>query len=473
MICHDKDFKNYYSRIDGIFLTELQRAKRTFLRTNFDNLYPEIFYTALPSIYVWADKHPGTNFNVYHHKTTVGLGISWESIRASAIFAAEHRFNTNNGILVYELNLRRGGYKELFADWPNEHRMALLSLAVDPYYLTRLIDMGDCKILLTNKVSPEFFNRIPLLFPHLFPDMNVPILLDLVKEYTKGTEDSLLQLGTVIMQQLAEKLYRSNTVLFWEKFFETQHELTEKTLYQAKTTIEKELDQLNQRIVSAVQQLHQASRMYYSWKEEGVQSYKEYIDYVTNIPGIQDVAIEDNGVVTITFAVPCRNYDYDLIKQMLKNENPKSFWHRNRYALSKIFIEEEHILFLGSMLTVDFINFRLHRARNFQEAAYVKGLPSPHFYVFDCWGMNKSPLARALKDQDYIQFFTHLTAAAGNLNFSEAGNMEALFTDAANNKSPYNKPCVAINRGAKLLTWSEYLTYCKEEQANENAAADT
>ena len=60
MLCHDKDFKTYSPKIDGIFLTELQRAKRTFLRTNFDNLYPEIFCTALPSIYVWADKHPET-----------------------------------------------------------------------------------------------------------------------------------------------------------------------------------------------------------------------------------------------------------------------------------------------------------------------------------------------------------------------------------------------------------------------------
>lgn len=468
-ICHDKDYKGSYNHLHTSYMTALQRLSRQSLATNMTQMYAGVFHTALPFLYVWASKHEGLRFNFYKQRTPVQIGLDWEHVRSSAVYHAERRCNMGHGLLVYELGLSRGSYKELFTNWPNEFRTALLPLAVDPYYLTRLIDMGDYKILITNKTSPEFFNRLSLLFPFLFPELNIPILMELVKAYTNKTEDEFLQLGNIIIRELEDIIGRTNTVSFWENFFAEQQEQTRALLYQSKSNAEQEIAQLNQRLTAALQQLNQACLLYYGFDNQGTNQFNEIIQYVSTLPAIQDVQRIGTGKIVFTFSTPCRNYDYELVKQMLNNPNPRSFWHKHKYPLSKIFIEERDTLYLGTMLQVDFGKFALQRAQNYTDASYTRGLPSPHFYVFDCWGMNKKPLLEALQKQDYIRFFTHLISAAGNLNFSEAGNQEELFTKAADQKAPYNKPCVKLGNTDTFLTWAEYLHFCQEEQANENA----
>lgn len=423
-----------------------------------------------PALMVYHQAHPDT----YFHVRSINLDTGDRDPAYYNLEMVQNQFMrrtpTTNAIRIFIATVKsRRSYKEIFSRLPSEQANLETLFSTGGFHFNRvyLDNNGIDFLLVTNRLGPESIFRLGAMMPYLLnrkdPGLDFGEILPLYQDLSAGKDDSYLMGLLNFCRKSMGDINIERRRRIWKALMDN---VGERRLNYYQSERDQALSNVNEaeRRYQAYLNAYREKAIALAGAQSSIGAFEadkqDFLRYMDKNPYIEQVVQLDNTKVALTIAVPCTNFDPEVVRQLIETHNVKTYFTLHAEAFRRIFLTEEFTLYLGSMLTVNFIDSDFKRSRNYQEARYSKGLPSPHFYVFDCWGMNKAPIMKALNDGNYIIAMTQLLSAAGNLNWTETTNMKELFEKAAAGRSPYNKPCVQV--GENMLTWKEYLTAIEE-----------
>jgi len=448
-----------------------------YLETANDYLHIDAFHeettaqiALFPAVLLYHQAHPEANIQV----RSINLDTGDRDPAYYNLDMVQRNFMRQapqpNSIRIFIATVKsRRSYKEIFARLPSEQANLETLFSTGGFHFNRvyLDNNGIDFLLVTSRLGPESMFRLGAMMPYLLnrkdPGLDFGEILPLYQDLSAGKDDSYL---TGLLNFCRKSMGDINIERRRRTWKALMDNVGERRLNYYQSERDQALSNVNEaeRRYQAYLNAYREKAIALAGAQAGTETFEadkqEFLQYMDKNPYIEQIVKLDNTKVSLTIAIPCTNFDPEIIRQLIETKNVNTYFTRHAEAFRRIFLTEEFTLYLGSMLTVSFIDSDFKRSRNYQEARYSKGLPSPHFYVFDCWGMNKAPIMRALNDGNYIIAMTQLMSAAGNLNWTETTNMKELFEKAAAGRSPYDKPCVQV--GENMLTWKQYLTAIEE-----------
>lgn len=437
----------------------------THIVDGISELYPGAYYTMLPLIVAHYKANPDHKFMYTLHDYSTP-NPSWQHIMDEVYFYDSDIPNTleseqTQGIVIVKINGIRAASAQ---HWPNEHRVATAMLTVHSNQHVRLLQIRNILYIVTTRLPSEFFNRIITIVPAFFPEyksnpeiMEIIRLLsaDKIPEFSAASKDYFNKYTTDLLKNIVkDKWIKVLQQSFVGKIAALKEKLTRDNI-----TLEHMYEEVRQHLVLIERTVLKLEA--YKTADNTIPS--DVLDYILNLKGVVGTEFIGTSTVMLTFSVPCKNYDVDLVSTMLSSAREGSYWRNNKKYLHPIFIEERYTLYLGAMLDVNFAEYTVNRSQRYRECAYEIGIPSHHFYRFDCLGMNKAPLMAALQEKDYIYFFTNLMNVAGGLNFNESAQVAEMFDCAANEITNWHKPCIKNNTTGEFYTWKKYMEVIDNE----------
>lgn len=427
--------------------------------------YPSIYLTMLPLIVHDYTYHPERKFVCVLREPTY-ITNTWQKMldKLTMYYNDIDSVNTNpKGIVIVKLH--RNTIMKDIKNWENDHRIATAVLTIDQTTHIRLHKIGELLFVITNKYSSEFFNRIMTVMPAFFPEYKEDVeLMELIQTFTTGNVGKFAELSEKYLTKYTADILQNIVKQNWKNLFKQQFDERINLLKENINRYNDTLEEYYSNVQDYLEYLRNTTIELNALQQMDTSLPEETLQYIMGIKGIVNTSfVPGSSIVTLTFSVPCRNYDVDLVQTLVNSTREDSFWRANKKYISPIFLEERYTFYLGAMLDVDFLRFKVARAQRYREAIYKIGIPSHHFYEFDCFGMNKAPLMEALKNKDYVYFFTHLLNTAGGLNFNESSRVEVMFYYAMDEQAPWNKPCVKDNVTGVFYTWKEYMGVINNE----------
>lgn len=147
--------------------------------------------------------------------------------------------------------------------------------------------------------------------------------------------------------------------------------------------------------------------------------------------------------------------DYDKTK--FKNT------HKLKNTFNKIMTADFLELHWTACCELNFRNFTIRKANDYQDNEYI---PNTHWYNYGCFGNNTAPIAKALKEKDFLSAFMLTLTAAPLLNIYDitvvgrlAENLEYNYPD---------KPTFLNKETGEFVTYAEAKRLIKEKE-KENA----
>lgn len=165
---------------------------------------------------------------------------------------------------------------------------------------------------------------------------------------------------------------------------------------------------------------------------------------------------------TLIYSLPCSIFDPKAVAVLLKNKSLRDFTEPMRAAFTKIFIEQEHYLWLTAGVVIDIENNTVNKTREYLSE---EGVPNPHLFHHTCFGNNTNHIIRALRSQSYEVAIEQVTSAVRGINFYD-GTVASEFLRNLKNLpewefATYKQKCISLNAEDEgpTLTWMEYLAY--------------
>lgn len=172
-------------------------------------------------------------------------------------------------------------------------------------------------------------------------------------------------------------------------------------------------------------------------------------------------------------SLPCANFDPKAVQNLINNKSLRDCNKHTRVALSRIFVEQVHFLWLTCNIVVNLMDSTISKKNT--DLAPV-GIPNPHLYHFTCFGTNLNPIIKALQEQNYEVAVEQMLSSAAGINFYDGTVVGKLLESLMNSRSSgtaYEQKCVALAPDtAPTLTWDEYILYLINEEEEKTKAVE-
>ena len=175
------------------------------------------------------------------------------------------------------------------------------------------------------------------------------------------------------------------------------------------------------------------------------------IKTLTNNPYLDDFWLYTESII-LRIKSPV---DYDKTK--FKNV------HKQNDTFNKVMTADFLELHWTACCELNFKNFTIRKANDYQDNEYIQ---NTHWYNYNCFGNNTAPIAKALKEKDFLSAFMLTLTAAPLLNIYDMTVVHRLAENLAYNYP--DRPTFLNKETGKFITYAEAKQLIKEKE-KENA----
>ena len=361
--------------------------------------------------------------------------------------------------------------QEIYMSIPITMKSEQLILQVSPNLSVRLIKHNDYSyVIMASAFSPKLLGRIILLLPLLFKDVLVDN--DPESHYNKFITALSYERVNLIVKHLhavinsgLKDLDEKIKVIALDTWLQNMDKIELNRLQSEADNINVRLRRLEEDHHDYLQELTRIQKELYVTRNMKNGEASAFAEYMMHRKDLEKIQINQTSL-TLVMLCPCTNYDQQTIETYIADDrHGGSYFSRNAKAMKHLFIDQDHTLYLHSVIEMNFDTGIVQALKGWDSDYATKGLPNYHHYIFNCWGNGGPKINRAMQEKDYIMAMELISSGVKNLNFYEAGNIEDLFKRGENKSSNvFSYPCVDLNDGTPWLTWKEYALRCSLEE---------
>ena len=383
---------------------------------------------------------------------------------------------TTTGTKIYEYAdalVEKAGY--------NNFKSIAMVLTQDKTHKVKVIKLDNRAFILTNKISNELVRKTLTLYPILF---DIPELKDdpIVKECCKKVANN-------------EDILECYTELFKLKEEEASKALEMTLVKMAKKNKQKritELEDLEKRIQRNIQDYENSLIKYYDELDKtqsdllgAIETYNklkfdfsdvnEYLKRNTYIKSVVSGQHYSDETLLVDFVAPITIYDPEALKRQI--ENLKYYLgnssHKFLDVLKRVFVDGEYTMYCNTRVRINLTTNDVDASKDNLHLYYTDytHMIQPHLVIFNCWGDQKAPIRKSLRDGDFISVLQLITNQIQNINFTDSTVIKNWITKICDNHALRTIPTCLSRVDGQMWTIEQIVDQLLEEQRVAEAEA--